>query len=112
MIVQENVSLKHLNTFGIDFSVDHYVVVDSLSVLKTLSEEKKLLKNKIQVGGGSNILCIDTQLHATLIHNQLKGRKIVKENEEKNDVNKSFYIIYMNNKLNSVREFLNRIVMK
>ena len=81
MIVQENVSLKHLNTFGIDFSVDHYVVVDSLSVLKTLSEEKKLLKNKIQVGGGSNILCVDTQLHATLIHNQLKGRKIVKEND-------------------------------
>ena len=78
MIVQENVSLKHLNTFGIDFSVDHYVVVDSLSVLKTLSEEKKLLKNKIQVGGGSNILCIDTQLHATLIHNQLKGRKKAK----------------------------------
>lgn len=81
MIVQENVSLKHLNTFGIDFSVDHYVVVDSLSVLKTLSEEKKLLKNKIQVGGGSNILCVDMQLHATLIHNQLKGRKIVKEND-------------------------------
>lgn len=82
MIVQQNVSIKHLNTFGIDFKVDNYIVVDSMQVVKELSEEKKLIKNKIQVGGGSNILCIEEQLHATLIHNQLKGKKIIKETAE------------------------------
>ena len=82
MIVQQNVSIKHLNTFGIDFKVDNYVVVDSMQVVKELSEEKKLIKHKIQVGGGSNILCIEEQLHATLIHNQLKGKKIIKETAE------------------------------
>jgi len=81
MIVQQNVSIKHLNTFGIDFKVDNYVIIDSMQVLKTLSEEKKLLKHKIQVGGGSNILCVEEQLHATLIHNQLKGKKVIKETE-------------------------------
>ena len=82
MIVQQNVSIKHLNTFGIDFKVDNYIVVDSMQVVKELSEEKKLIKHKIQVGGGSNILCIEEQLHATLIHNQLKGKKIIKETAE------------------------------
>lgn len=82
MIVQQNVSIKQLNTFGIDFKVDNYIVVDAMQVVKELSEEKKLLKNKIQVGGGSNILCIEEQLHATLIHNQLKGKKIIKETDE------------------------------
>ena len=82
MIVQQNVSIKHLNTFGIDCKVDNYIVVDSIQVVKELSEEKKLLKHKIQVGGGSNILCIEEQLHATLIHNQLKGKKMIKETAE------------------------------
>jgi UDP-N-acetylmuramate dehydrogenase len=82
MIVQQNVSIKHLNTFGIDFKVDNYIVVDSMQVVKELSEEKKIIKHKIQVGGGSNILCIEEQLHATLIHNQLKGKKIIKETVE------------------------------
>jgi UDP-N-acetylmuramate dehydrogenase len=82
MIVQQNVSIKHLNTFGIDFKVDNYIVVDSMQVVKELSEEKKIIKHKIQVGGGSNILCIEEQLHATLIHNQLKGKKIIKETAE------------------------------
>ena len=79
MIVQENVSLKHLNTFGIDFSVDHYVVVDSLSVLKTLSEEKKLLKNKIKsvISNSSCVIAGNEYIYNYAIKSKAKNIHII-----------------------------------
>ena len=78
--IYTNFSLKNFNTFGIEAKARQYVAVDSVaelkSVLKQHQDEKKFI-----LGGGSNML-LTQDIDALVIHIDLKGKKVIQENED------------------------------
>ena len=73
MQIQENISLKPYNTFGVEAFASYFSMVNSLEELKqavTFSKEKKL--PILFLGGGSNIL-LTQDVHAVVIQLNLKG---------------------------------------
>jgi UDP-N-acetylmuramate dehydrogenase len=73
-------SLKKHNTFGIEAKARQFVAVHSIAELKTILEENKNEK-KFVLGGGSNML-LTQNIDALVIHVDLKGKKIIKENDD------------------------------
>ena len=80
MFIQDNISLKPYNTFGIDVIAKHFVSVSSIDELKFVLSLKNYL-NKLILGGGSNMLLTKNQ-EALVIHLNIKGIDIVSENED------------------------------
>lgn len=80
MEIQQNFSLKKYNTFGIEAKAKQFVAVHSNSELKAILEENKAQK-KFILGGGSNML-LTKDIDALVIHIDLKGKKIIEENED------------------------------
>ena len=80
MQIQHNFSLKNYNTFGIEAKAKQFVAVHNLdelqAVLKNHSSEKKFI-----LGGGSNML-LTQDIDALVIHIDLKGKKIIKEDDD------------------------------
>jgi len=78
--IHTNFSLKNFNTFGIEAKAQKFVAVDSVtelkSVLKQHQDEKKFI-----LGGGSNML-LTQDIDALVIHIDLKGKKVIQENED------------------------------
>ena len=79
MTIIPNFSLKNYNTFGIDAKAKEYVAIHSIEDLKTILLEKKVDK-KFILGGGSNML-LTQDIDALVIHVDLKGKKIIKQDE-------------------------------
>ncbi len=79
MGILNHFSLKNYNTFGIEANAKQFVGVHSVADLKTVLIENKT-KNKFILGGGSNML-LTKDIDALVIHIDLKGKKIVKEND-------------------------------
>ncbi|QOG03892.1 UDP-N-acetylmuramate dehydrogenase [Flavobacterium sp. MDT1-60] len=77
MEIQSNFSLKNYNTFGIEAKAKQFVAVHSVAELKTILEENKNEK-KFILGGGSNML-LTKDIDALVIHIDLKGKQIIKE---------------------------------
>lgn len=77
MQIQHNISLKKFNTFGIEVNARYFISVNTLAelieVLKVKGYPKKLI-----LGGGSNML-LTKDVEALVIHINLKGITIVKE---------------------------------
>jgi UDP-N-acetylmuramate dehydrogenase len=80
MEIQTNFSLKNYNTFGIEAKAKQFVAVHNVAELKTILEENKNQK-KFILGGGSNML-LTKDIEALVIHVDLKGKKIIKENDD------------------------------
>jgi UDP-N-acetylmuramate dehydrogenase len=80
MEIQNNISLKKYNTFGIEAKAKQFIPVHSTDELKVVLEENKAQK-KFILGGGSNML-LTKDIDALVIHIDLKGKKIIKENED------------------------------
>ncbi|MFV8342223.1 UDP-N-acetylmuramate dehydrogenase [Flavobacterium sp. XS2P39] len=80
MEILHNFSLKKHNTFGIEAKAKQFVAVHSAADLKTILQENKAHK-KFILGGGSNML-LTKDIDALVIHIDLKGRKIVAENDD------------------------------
>lgn len=78
--IQNNFSLKNYNTFGIDAKAKQFVAVHSVDELKTVLEQNKF-EPKFILGGGSNML-LTKDIEALVIHVDLKGKKILSENED------------------------------
>ena len=77
--IEQNVSLRPFNTFGIEATARHYVSVQSIDALR----EAILLEDhqeKFILGGGSNIL-ITQPIEALVIHMDIKGKKVIWEDE-------------------------------
>ncbi|WP_340065254.1 UDP-N-acetylmuramate dehydrogenase [Ascidiimonas aurantiaca] len=78
MNIQKKISLKPYNTFGIDVKARYFVEVntvdDLIRVLQLPGYPKKFI-----LGGGSNLL-LTKDLDALVIHLNIKGKKINKEN--------------------------------
>lgn len=79
MQIQHNFSLKKHNTFGIEVKAKQFVAVHSVDELKTILENHQDDK-KFILGGGSNML-LTKDIDALVIHIDLKGKKIIKEDE-------------------------------
>jgi UDP-N-acetylmuramate dehydrogenase len=80
MEIQSNFSLKKYNTFGIEAKAKQFVAVHSVAELKTIIEENKNEK-KFVLGGGSNML-LTKDIDALVIHIDLKGKEIIKEDDD------------------------------
>ena len=80
MEIVSNFSLKKYNTFGIEAKAKQFVAVHSVHDLKTILEENKS-QQKFILGGGSNML-LTKDIDALVIHIDLKGKKIIEENDE------------------------------
>lgn len=82
MNIQKSVSLRELNTFGIDKTADHLVqVVTREEVVEALEYAKKLNLSVFVLGGGSNIL-LTRDLEALIIKMEIKGVDVLKETNE------------------------------
>jgi len=79
MEFHENFSLKNFNTFGIEAKARQFVAVHSITDLKTVLEQHPDEK-KFILGGGSNML-LTKNIDALVIHVDLKGKKIIKEDD-------------------------------
>lgn len=80
MEILNDFSLKNHNTFGIEAKAKQFVAVHSVSELKTILEQNKNQK-KFILGGGSNML-LTKNIEALVIHIDLKGKKILKEDAD------------------------------
>ncbi|MFV8347328.1 UDP-N-acetylmuramate dehydrogenase [Flavobacterium sp. ZB4P13] len=80
MEIAPNFSLKKHNTFGIEAKAKQFVAVHSVHDLKTILQENKAQK-KFILGGGSNML-LTKDIDALVIHIDLKGKKIIEENDD------------------------------
>lgn len=82
MQIQENISLKPYNTFGIHAVARYFVVVHTLEELKE-ALALKAHPQKFILGGGSNML-LTKDLDCLVIHLAIKGISIV--DQHKNEV--------------------------
>jgi UDP-N-acetylmuramate dehydrogenase len=91
MRLQENFSLKKLNTFGIDVSAKYFATFNTVDEIHELLEFKELSTANYQpshgalwatliLGGGSNIL-FTKNFDGLVLKNEIKGIKIIKEDE-------------------------------
>jgi UDP-N-acetylmuramate dehydrogenase len=80
MEILHNFSLKNYNTFGIEAKAEQFVAVHSVSELKSILEQSKN-QRKFVLGGGSNML-LTKNIEALVIHIDLKGKKILKEDAD------------------------------
>ena len=80
MEILNNFSLKNYNTFGIEAKAEQFVAVHTVSELKSILEQNKNQK-KFVLGGGSNML-LTKNIEALVIHIDLKGKKLLKEDAD------------------------------
>jgi len=80
MPILTNFSLKNYNTFGIEAKAQQFIAVHSVEELKTVLKENANEK-KFILGGGSNML-LTQDIKALVIHIDLKGRRILKEDDD------------------------------
>tara|TARA_Y100001933_G_scaffold265025_1_gene334382 strand:+ start:1120 stop:2136 length:1017 start_codon:yes stop_codon:yes gene_type:complete len=78
--IQENISLKNYNTFGIDVKARFFVEITGLVQLQKVLELKAYPK-KFIISGGSNML-LTKDIDALVMHIQLKGISLVHEDED------------------------------
>ena len=80
MTIQNNFSLKNHNTFGIEAKAKQFVAIHSVGELKFVLQENKSVP-KFILGGGSNML-LTQDIQALVIHIDLKGKKVLKEDAD------------------------------
>ncbi|HTB51651.1 MAG TPA: UDP-N-acetylmuramate dehydrogenase [Ferruginibacter sp.] len=81
MQVQENISLKKFNTFGIDVQAKYFSAFATIEELHELLDHKHFKKSTTLIlGGGSNVL-FTKNYNGLVVKNELKGIKKVKEDE-------------------------------
>jgi UDP-N-acetylmuramate dehydrogenase len=73
-------SLKNYNTFGIEAKAKKFIAVHSVKELATVLKQNKA-EEKFILGGGSNML-LTKDIDALVIHIDLKGKEIIKEDDD------------------------------
>lgn len=82
MTIRENVSLKNLNTFGIDSKAAFFTEVASMDDVREIISDKEFsTTKKLILGGGSNILFTE-DFDGMVIKNSFKGISVENENDE------------------------------
>jgi UDP-N-acetylmuramate dehydrogenase len=82
MIIEHNISLKHLNTFGIEVYAKEFVVIKSYQDLQAFISQRDLTNEKfLMLGGGSNIL-FTKDYDGLIIKNEITGIELIKEGDQ------------------------------
>ena len=82
MDIQENVTLKPFNTFGIEATTRYLISIKSLADLQSFTTHPTLSQlPRLVLGGGSNVLFTQNWEGVTLL-NELKGIEIVSETDD------------------------------
>mgnify|MGYP000474687991 CR=1 FL=1 len=80
MLIQNNISLKPYNSFGIDVLARHFIEINNYDeLIEVLSAEKH--EEKLVLGGGSNMLLTKNQ-EKLVIHLNLKGIEITAQDDD------------------------------
>ena len=80
MEIFSNFSLKKYNTFGIEAKAKEFVSVQNIEELQAILKQY-YNKPKFILGGGSNML-LTKDVDALVIHIDLKGKSLIKEDED------------------------------
>lgn len=80
MNIQHNFSLRKYNTFGIEAKAQQFVAVHTTDELKAVLQQYQS-EPKFVLGGGSNML-LTQDIQALVIHVDLKGKKVLKEDDD------------------------------
>lgn len=82
MVINENVSLREFNTFGIDVSARYLVAIDhERDLLKALVNAKDRALPLLVLGGGSNILFAQ-DYPGLILKNEILGKEVLKEDQD------------------------------
>ncbi len=82
MLILENQSLKHLNTFGLEAKAKYYIEIESeKELIELFVTPKSILDNALILGGGSNIL-FTKNYDGLVIRYIAKGIKVILEDDE------------------------------
>ena len=82
MIVQQNVSLKPYNTFGIDENAAYLAIVDSIDDLDEIFMSGRFRSQKKMIlGGGSNIL-LTRGFTGVVAKNEIRGLHTLNETDD------------------------------
>jgi UDP-N-acetylmuramate dehydrogenase len=82
MRIQENFSLKELNTFGIDAQARYFTAFTDTEELKELLSDPAFAETqKLILGGGSNLL-FTKNVDGLVLKNNLKGIELIKEDTD------------------------------
>ncbi len=79
MKIQQNISLKKYNTFGIEALASHFIEITTIQSLQEVHQQEGYPK-KLVLSGGSNML-ITNDLNALVMHINIKGITILSEDE-------------------------------
>lgn len=79
MDIQNEISLKNYNTFGIDVKAHHFVSVSNIKELTTALTDPKF-ERKFILGGGSNML-LTSDIDALVVLLRLQGKEVTYEDE-------------------------------
>lgn len=81
-MLQENYSLLHNNTFGIDVSARYFFEYESREELQDFLQGEIAKNNKLlPIGGGSNLLFL-SNFEGVVLHSQLKNIELEREDDE------------------------------
>lgn len=76
MKIQKNINLAPYNTFQVSCLAKEFVILNSLTSLTSLTS-----LNPFFLGGGANTLFVKPKLDRLVIKNELKGKKVLKEDQ-------------------------------
>ncbi|TRO65565.1 UDP-N-acetylmuramate dehydrogenase [Christiangramia sabulilitoris] len=80
MQILRNYSLREYNSFGIDVKADKFISIENVADLKEVLR-KNYSSELFVLGGGSNML-LTGDIHKTVVHIALKGKRIISETDE------------------------------
>lgn len=84
MNIQEHISLRPYNTFGIDVKARYFAEVTSIDELTWVLQQKSYPR-KLILGGGSNML-LTGDLDLLVIFISLKGKEVVASDDSHNEI--------------------------
>ena len=80
-MIEQNISLKPYNTFGIEATAKWFARFSSIEELSELHADNRFLEQKLILGGGSNLL-LTQNYNGLVLKNEICGHEIINENEE------------------------------
>lgn len=82
MKLQKNISLQHLNTFGIDVSCKLFCTVSSTKEIERLLSCEEFIENNVLIlGGGSNLL-FTKDFNGLIVKNEVRGFETLSESKD------------------------------
>jgi len=78
--ISHHISLKNYNTFGIDVIAENFVAVTNTNELLNVLQQNT--KDLFILGGGSNMLLTKNIEDALVVHVNIKGKEVIKENDD------------------------------